>query len=66
MKIKAIDKNGNIVSIVEFVNIDRELTCSVNRYVTAIVVDKKGRIAMCNLNTLTVIDEEYLPKEGKG
>ena len=65
MKIKAINRNGKIVTIVKFVNIDRDHACLERREVAAMVVDTKGKIAMCYLNTLTVIDEEYLPKEGE-
>lgn len=56
MKIKARTKDGEIVTIVG-ANTD-----GFAKWVTAI--DTDGKFSFYNPSWLTVIDEEYLPKEG--
>ena len=59
MKIKAKTVLGDLVTIVNII------PSSESCYATAIFIDKYGKIVMCRVNNLTVIDNEYLPKESK-
>lgn len=61
MKIKAKTLFGELVTIVQI-----EVSSDDDVFDLAVVVDKEGNITVRRINTLTVIDEEYLPKEGEG
>ena len=60
MKIKAKTKIGELVTIIK---IDFNFESD---YDLAIVVDKEGNLRTYLTKNLTVIDEEYPPKENKG
>jgi hypothetical protein len=59
MKIRARGIDGKIFTIVN-VQVVLENHCDL-----AITVDKYGKLEVCDIGKLTIIDEEYLPKESE-